>query len=119
ASPHGTLALRFFSPARSQRDPKVPRGVPVQWNCELRVEATPEGVQIRPVPGFDCGRNVPISVPACTAAGVWKRALAKRAPADAVAQLGFRSGVGGKPTWYFDIGHGFDRELSELFDDGC
>ena len=47
ASKHGSIDLRFYSPSRSKRDPNLPIGVKQEWKCELRVEADPDGVQLR------------------------------------------------------------------------
>lgn len=119
ASDHGSLDLRFFSPRRAVRDPKVPLGVPVKHSCEFRIEVSPDGVGIRPINGFDCSRNVAVPAPRCSAAALWKRAIAKRAPTNAVASLGYRAPTSGAARWYFDIGSGFDKVFSSAFDDGC
>jgi len=119
ASDHGSLDLRFFSPARARPDPNLPIGVPERnKTCEFRIEAEPEGVRLRPISGFDCKDDVPIPPPRCTAAALWKRALAAKAPQNAVAQLGYRS-WSGKAKWYFDIGFAGDKAFSRVFEDDC
>jgi tRNA A-37 threonylcarbamoyl transferase component Bud32 len=119
ASGHGSLDLRFFSPARAKRNPSLPLGVPEQGKtCEFRIEAEPDGVQLRPISGFDCKRNVAVPAPRCTAAALWKRALAAKAPQNAVASLGYRA-WSGRFRWGFDIGFGHDRVFSQVFDDDC
>jgi hypothetical protein len=119
ASEHGSLDLRFFSPARAKPDPSLPLGVPEQGKtCEFRIEAEPDGVALRPISGFDCKRNVAVPPPRCTAAGLWKRARGAKAPQNAVASLGYRA-WSGRPRWGFDIGFGHDRVFSHAFDDDC
>ncbi|MDX2087057.1 MAG: serine/threonine-protein kinase [Kofleriaceae bacterium] len=119
ASDHGSIDLRFRSPARSKRDPDVPLGVKQKWECEFRIEAEPDGVQIRPVSGLDCSKETPVPAPRCTPADLWKRAIAKKAPAtNAVANLGYRA-TGNRIIWYFDIGAGTDRIFSATFSDDC
>ena len=121
ASQHGSIDLRFFSPARAQRDPKLPLGVPDRSDkaCEFRIEAEPDGVHIRPISGFDCKRNIAAPPPKCTTAALWKIAIAAKAPRNAVASLGYRE-WSGRFKWGFDIGFGHDRVFSRAFDDdGC
>ncbi len=120
ASSHGSLDLRFFSPARAKPDPSLPLGVPDRdKTCEFRIEAEPDGVEIRPISGWDCKRNVAVPPPRCSAAALWKRALTAKAPQNAVASLGYRAPGSGAPRWYFDIGFGTDRVFSRAFDDDC
>jgi hypothetical protein len=118
ASDHGSLDLRFFSPARAKPDPSLPVGVPDRSGkaCEFRIEAEPDGVAIRPISGFDCKRNVEVPPPRCTAAALWKQALSAKAPQNAVASLGYRA-ASKRPRWYFDIGYGRDKVFSRAFDD--
>jgi hypothetical protein len=119
ASGHGSLDLRFFSPARAKRDPNLPLGVPEQnKTCEFRIEAEPDGVAIRPLTGFDCKGNDPVPPPRCSAAALWKRALAAKAPRNAVASLGYRA-WSGAARWYFDIGFAGDKSFSRTFGDDC
>jgi serine/threonine protein kinase len=119
ASDHGSLDLRFFSAARARPDPSVPIGVPQRDKvCEFRIEAEPDGVRLRPISGFDCKGDLPIPPPRCTAAALWKRALAAKAPQNAVASLGYRA-WSGRFRWGFDIGFGSDRAYSHVFDDDC
>jgi len=76
-------------------------------------------VHIRPISGFDCKRNIAAPPPKCTAAALWKIAIAAKAPRNAVASLGYRE-WSGRFKWGFDIGFGHDRVFSRAFDDdGC
>ena len=119
ASDHGDIDVRFISPSRSKRDPKLPVGVPFEWKCEFRVQAEPDGVSIWPIDGWDCNKETPLAMPRCSAAGVWKLAAsAKKLPPNSVANLGYRA-WSGKARWYFDIGFGHDVVVSEVFNDGC
>jgi serine/threonine-protein kinase len=118
ASGHGSIDLRFRSPSRSKRDPSLPLGVKQEWKCEFRIEAEPGGVQIRPVNGFDCSKEKPVPPPKCSPAEVWKKAIANKAPTNAIASMGYRS-AGSRTTWYFDIGSGPDTVFSTAFADDC
>ena len=53
--------------------------------------------------------------PKCTSVQVWKKALAKGAPANAIAELGYRSWAN-KARWYFSIE---GTKVSDVFDDDC
>ena len=117
ASKHGSIDLRFYSPSRSKRDPNVPIGVKQEWKCELRVEADPDGVQLRPLEGWECSKNKAVPAPKCTPADLWKKAIAKGAPTNAIASLGYRSN--GRNVWYFDIGTPGDKVFSDVFADDC
>ena len=76
-------------------------------------------MHIRPISGFDCKRNIAAPPPKCTAAALWKIAIAAKAPRNAVASLGYRE-WSGRFKWGFDIGFGHDRVFSRAFDDdGC
>jgi hypothetical protein len=119
ASDHGSLDLRFFSPARAKPDPSLPIGVPEpNKTCEFRIEAEPDGVRLRPIRGGGCKGDIPIPPPRCTAAALWKRALAAKAPQNAVASLGYRA-WSGRFRWGFDIGFGGDKAFSHVFEDDC
>jgi hypothetical protein len=120
ASDHGSIELRFISPSRMKRDPKVPLGVRVEWKCEFRVEGEPEGVTLRPINGFDCTKEQPVSAPRCTPLALWKRAIATRKPpTNAVANMSYYGWMGSPARWHFAIGFGMDVAFSETFDDGC
>jgi hypothetical protein len=81
--------------------------------------ATPEGVELMPIDFFDCAKEHVVPVPRCSLAGVWKKAIARKAPShNAVGNVGYRSS-GAKPVWYFDIGFGTDVAFSQMFGDDC
>jgi serine/threonine-protein kinase len=120
ASSHGSIELRFISPSRAKRDPKIPVGVPVKWACQFRIEAEPDGVTLRPINGFDCSKEQPIAAPRCSPLALWKRAIATRKPpTNAVATMSFYGWMGSPARWHFNIGFGTDVAFSETFDDGC
>jgi len=120
ASDHGSIDLRFISPSRGKRDPKQPLGVARRdFKCEFRVEATPHGVEMMPIDFADCSKEHVVPVPRCSFTGVWKKAIAKKAPSrNAVGNVDYRSN-GSRPVWYFAIGAGFDVVFSEMFGDDC
>jgi serine/threonine protein kinase len=120
ASDHGSIDIRFISPSRGKRDPSQPLGVARRdFKCEFRVEATPSGVEILPIDFVDCSKERVVPVPKCSFAGVWKKAIARKAPSrNAVGNVDYRSN-GSRPVWYFAIGAGFDVAFSEMFNDDC
>jgi hypothetical protein len=120
ASDHGSIDVRFISPSRGKRDPSQPLGVARHdFKCEFRVEATPDGVEVMPIDFADCSKEHVVAVPKCSFSGVWKKAIARKAPSrNAVGNVDYRSN-GSKPVWYFDIGSGFDVVFSEMFGDDC
>ncbi|HEX3760773.1 MAG TPA: hypothetical protein VHW23_18795, partial [Kofleriaceae bacterium] len=120
ASPHGSIDVRFISPSRGKRDPRQPVGVGRHdFQCEFRVMATPEGVELMPIDFFDCTKEHVVPVPRCSLTAVWKKAIARKAPAhNAVSNVGYRSS-GSRPVWYFDIGFGTDVSFSEMLGDDC
>jgi serine/threonine protein kinase len=119
ASDHGSIDIRFISPAHATRDPNQPIGTPFKKECEFRIEATPTGVELGTMFASGCKEKA-LPIPRCGFAAMWKKAIAKGAPGgNAVANLGFRNDFSGRPTWYFDIGFGMDVAFSELFRDDC
>ncbi|HEY6180482.1 MAG TPA: hypothetical protein VIX73_38835, partial [Kofleriaceae bacterium] len=120
ASEHGSIDVRFISPSRGKRDPSQPLGVARHdFKCEFRVIASPEGVELMPIDFADCSKEHVVPVPRCSFAGVWKKAIARKAPSqNAVGNVDYRSN-GSKPVWYFDIGAGFDKVFSQMFGDDC
>jgi hypothetical protein len=120
ASDHGSIDLRFISPSRGKRDPSQPLGVARRdFKCEFRVMATPSGVEILPIDFVDCSKERVIAAPKCSFAGVWKKAIARKAPSqNAVGNVDYRSN-GSRPVWYFAIGSGFDVVFSQTFSDDC
>jgi serine/threonine protein kinase len=120
ASDHGSIDVRFISPSRGKRDPSQPLGVARHdFKCMFRVEATPDGVELMPIDFFDCAKEHVVPVPRCSFAGVWKKAIQKKAPShNAVGNVDYRSN-GSRPVWYFAIGSGFDVAFSEMFGDDC
>jgi serine/threonine-protein kinase len=120
ASDHGSIDVRFISPSRGKRDPNQPLGVARRdFKCMFRVEASPSGVEISPIDFFDCAKEHVVPVPRCSFSGVWKKAIAKKAPShNAVGNVDYRAN-GSRPVWYFAIGAGFDVAFSETFSDDC
>jgi serine/threonine protein kinase len=120
ASDHGSIDLRFISPSRGKRDPKQPLGVARRdFKCELRIMATPSGVELMPIDFADCSKERVVPVPTCSVAAVWKKAIARKAPSqNAVGNVDYRSN-GSRAVWYFAIGAGFDTVFSQTFSDDC
>jgi hypothetical protein len=120
ASDHGSIDLRFVSMSRAKGDPNLPLGVPRKdFKCEFRVMAEPTGVELMPIDFADCSKEHVIPAPRCSGAGVWKHAIARKAPShNAVGNLGYRSN-GSKAVWYFDIGSGFNVVFSDIISDDC
>ncbi|HEX4423569.1 MAG TPA: protein kinase [Kofleriaceae bacterium] len=120
ASDHGSIDIRFISPSRGKRDPKLPLGVGQKdFKCEFRIEAEPDGVDLAPIDFADCTKEHVVPVPKCSFGAVWKKAIGRKAPShNAVGNLGYRSN-GSHPVWYFDIGYGFNVAFSDMFDDNC
>jgi hypothetical protein len=119
ASDTGQIELRFVSPSRTARDPKVPLGVTYEFTCELRVEAGPTGIEIRPISNSTTCKDAPIATPRCSPAAVWKKAIAKKPAlngANAVTELSYYGNpVLHQVRWFFDIKDVFD----EMFPDDC
>ncbi|HEX5058344.1 MAG TPA: serine/threonine-protein kinase [Kofleriaceae bacterium] len=111
---HGSLDFRFISQKRAKGDPKLPLGAKQEYKCMFRIMFDDEGGWSAPIDGWECKETL-IGSPKCTTAQVWKKAIAKGAPANAIAELGYRA-WDGKARWYFDIG---GTKFSEVFDDDC
>jgi hypothetical protein len=120
ASSYGSVDVRFISPSRGKRDPSQPLGVARRdFKCEFRIMATPDGVDMMPIDFADCAKEHVVPVPGCSFAGVWAKAIARKAPAtNVVGNLGYRSN-GSRAVWYFDIGSGGDKVFSQMFGDDC
>jgi hypothetical protein len=116
ASPHGSIDVRMFSPSHAHRDPKIPRGAQQELKCMFRIIGEPDEVEVRDL-SSDC-KEIAIHPPRCSAAQVWKKALAKRADlaAHTVAEMGYRADFNGGIHWYFDIR---DENISWIFPDDC
>ncbi|HEY5920408.1 MAG TPA: protein kinase [Kofleriaceae bacterium] len=109
-----SLDFRFISPKRSKRDPKLPLGVKQEPKCMFRVMLDKEGAWSAPLSGFECNEPL-LGPPKCKTADVWKKALAKGAPSNAIAELGYR-GWQKQAKWYFEIE---GTKFSEVFEDDC
>jgi serine/threonine-protein kinase len=120
ASDHGSIDVRFLSPSRGKRDPSQPLGAARHdYNCQFRIEAEPDGVQVMPINFFDCAKEHPVPAPRCSFARVWNKAIQRKAPSgNAVGNVDYRSN-GSRPVWYFAIGAGFDVAFSEIYNDDC
>ena len=114
---HGSLDFRFISPSHAKRDPTKPIGAKREERCMFRVELTPNGAWSAPINGWECNEKL-IGPPKCSFAQVWKKALALKAPANAIAELGYRPNFDGVATWYIDIDDP-DAKFSEMFGDDC
>ena len=105
----------MFSPSHAHRNPKI-RAVPSKSSSALfRIKiGEPDEVEVRDL-SSDC-KEIAIHPPRCSAAQVWKKALAKRSDlgANAVAELGYRADFNGGIHWYFDIR---DENISWIFPD--
>jgi hypothetical protein len=114
----GSLDFRFISPSRMKRDTKRPLGAKVERRCMFRIELTKDGAWSAPMDGWECNEKL-VGPPKCSFQQVWKKALAKKAPANALGSLGYRADFNGVAKWYFDIDDP-DVDFSEMFDDaGC
>ncbi|HEY5949387.1 MAG TPA: serine/threonine-protein kinase [Kofleriaceae bacterium] len=111
---HGSLDFRFISPSRSKRDPKLPVGAKQDYKCMFRVMLDEEGAWSAPLDGWECKEPL-LGPPKCTTVQIWKKAIAKGAPTNAIAEIGYR-GWDNKARWYFSID---DAKFSEMFDDDC
>jgi hypothetical protein len=113
---NGSLDYRFISPSRAKRDPSKPIGAKQEKKCMFRIMIDKEGAWSAPLDGWDC-KEALIGVPKCSLVQVWKKALAKKAPPNALAELGYRA-WDGRARWYFTIDDD-DLKISEVFDDDC
>ncbi len=111
---NGSIDFRFISPKRAKGDPKLPLGAKQEFKCMFRVMLDGEGAWIAPLSGFDCKEPL-LGPPKCTTVQVWKKAIAKGAPTNAIGELGYR-GWDNKAKWYFSID---GTKISEVFDDDC
>ena len=111
---HGSIDFRFISPWRAKGDPSLPVGAKQDYKCMFRIMMDGEGAWAAPINGFECKESL-LGPPKCTTREVWKKALAKGAPQNAIAELGYR-GWNSKARWYFSIE---GTKFSEVFDDDC
>jgi hypothetical protein len=114
---NGDLDYRFISPSRAKRDPSKPIGAKQEQKCMFRVQLSKEGAWSAPMNGWECKEKL-VGPPKCTFAQVWKKALARNAPSNAVAELGYRADFNGVAKWYVGIDDP-DSKFSEIFDDDC
>ena len=120
ASSTSSIDVRFHNHERGRPDPKLPKGVPEKetQECGFRIEADPEGVEIRTffkaiTEAGMCIKQKHVPAPRCTAKQVWAKAIAKGAPSDAVASLSYRPDMSGRVVWWFDIAGGFDARIPD------
>ncbi len=117
ASSSGEIELRFVSPSRNKRDPKVPLGARYEYSCELRVEASMTGIEIRPITNSFACKDPPVPVPRCSPTAVWKKAIASKADlagANAVGELNYYNNpVSHQVHWFFDIKDVFDEQYKD------
>ncbi|MEM9492617.1 MAG: hypothetical protein AAGC55_25945, partial [Myxococcota bacterium] len=102
----------FTSPARAKRPADLPIGVEHKSDCKLQIWADRFGVRAQKTPESQC-EEPRVGLPRCTAAEVWKRAVAKGAPGgNAVATLGFWD-WDGKRRWYINVGDAFSNWVAD------
>jgi serine/threonine protein kinase len=111
---NGSLDFRFISPSRTKGDPTLPVGAKQEYKCMFRVMLNQEGAWSAPLSGWECKEPL-LGPPKCTTKQIWKKALDKGAPENAIAGLGYR-GSSGKARWYFSIE---GTKHSHVFDDDC
>jgi serine/threonine protein kinase len=111
---NGSLDFRFISPKRAKPDASKPLGAKQEFKCMFRVMLDGEGVWTAPIDGWECKEPL-LGPPKCTTVQVWKKAIAKGAPTNAIGQLGYR-GWDNKAKWYFSIE---GTKVSEVFEDDC
>jgi serine/threonine protein kinase len=111
---NGSIDYRFISPKRTKGDPKLPLGAKQEYKCMFRIMLDGEGVWTAPIDGWECKEPL-LGPPKCTTVQIWKRAIAKGAPTNAIGQLGYR-GWDNKAKWYFSIE---GTKVSEIFEDDC
>jgi len=110
-----SVLYRFSSPSRSKRPDDLPLGVDHKPNCKLYVNVSASGISTYPLEGWECDEPL-LKVPNCSATQVWKRAIEQGAPSkNAVAELGYWAGPGGKGRWHLSVGDVF----SEWVVDAC
>jgi hypothetical protein len=114
---NGALDYRFISPSRTKRDPKRPIGAKQEKKCMFRIMIDKDGPWSAPIDGWDCKDKL-IGPPRCSFVQVWQKALAKGAPKNAIAELGYRSDFNGVATWYFDV-EDDDQPFDATFRDDC
>ena len=114
---NGSLDFRFISPSRAKRDPSKPIGAKQEWKCMFRVMIDKDGPWTAPIDGWDCKDKL-VGPPKCSLVQVWKKALAKKAPANALGSLGYWANSSGVAQWFFSI-RDDDVKFSEVFKDDC
>jgi hypothetical protein len=110
------IAVRFFSPSRSKRDPSTPIGAQPNWHCMFQVMATLQtGPFIAAVDGQSCEAERPHRTPHCSIHQVWKQMISNGAPSqNAVATLDyFASDKDKPPVWYTAITGSFSKMLPD------
>ncbi len=111
---NGSLDFRFISPSHAKPDPSLPVGAKQDYKCMFRVMLDGEGAWSAPINGWECKEPL-LGPPKCTTVEVWKKALARGAPNNAIAELGYR-GWANKAKWYVSID---GTKFSEVFEDDC
>lgn len=105
------ISLQFVSPARGKRE-----------RCKFGIDGDGNGGSIYPIDG-KCTDDDVAPPPQCTIAELWKRAIARKAPVDAVATFRYsQNSVTRRAAWYASIDSAPDRptyRLSEQFYDTC
>src|SRR5690606_601117 len=102
-----------ISPKRSKRDPNLPLGAKQEYKCMFRIMFDDQGGWSAPIPG-QCNEPL-LGPPKCTSVQIWKKALARGAPRNAIAELGYR-GWNKRARWYFTIE---GTKFSQMYHDDC
>jgi hypothetical protein len=120
---YGTLALRFAQPQPTEDDPNRPTGAPIARRKPPVERATEACPRVKFADGawksddVQCRKQALIGELRCTSAQVWARAIARGAPADAVAILELDQGYG---SWKFRIEDKLRKvDFYELIADDC
>jgi hypothetical protein len=106
----------FFSPSRAKRPDDLPIGMKHEPDCRYVVRIGQDmGIVGYAVDHWACEEPT-LPLPRCSAAAIWKKAIAKGAPGkNAVAQIGYWADDKGKGRWLLDI----DDVFSEWIPDDC
>jgi serine/threonine-protein kinase len=114
--PELDVTYRFVSPSRRERPADLPIGVEHEAECMYYVTANSREINFYPVSMTAFCKGPLIGPPKCSAKQVWSEAAARGAPTgNAVAEIGYWAGPGGKGRWHF----GIDGAFSGWIPDNC
>lgn len=120
---HGELAVQLGTPTKPVDDPKRRTGAPIKatsapapTSCPVLYWSRSAGWSSSP---WTC-RTLEPHVARCSPQQVWKRAIAKGAPADALAVMTLERAPDSAPVWRFKISDPPRKiDISESFPDDC